>query len=34
MQVPFGVFEAASFVYDTKGQPVRVNGVDLPERSP
>jgi putative ABC transport system substrate-binding protein len=33
MQVPFGMFETASFVYDTKGQPVRMNGVDLLERS-
>lgn len=29
MQVPFGMFEAASFVYGAQGQPVRANGVDL-----
>lgn len=33
MQVPFGMFETASFVYGAQGQPVRVNGVDVPDRS-
>ncbi|MCG6121471.1 MAG: hypothetical protein MEP57_01995 [Microvirga sp.] len=33
MQVPFGMFEAASFVYGARGEPVRANGADLSGRS-